>query len=101
MTENKIAKYLKKFKEAVENHDDFCPYEAYGIGMAADDIERIGFEEGETLWGHITIQDDGRDPGENWGVLCSGEHDADPELEAQETLRMIFIGIVPRENVEG
>lgn len=42
--------------------------------MAQFDMDRLGFEEGETLWLGYTIQADGKGTG-NFRVLCDGEHD--------------------------
>jgi hypothetical protein len=79
----KIAKNLERFRMAVSAHDrnELAHSPAHGIGVAQFDLERMGFEEGETLWGSITIHADGKTSG-NFRVLCDGEHDGQ---EAAET----------------
>lgn len=90
----KIAKNLERFKMAIaaqdRNEPDHSP--AHGIGVAQFDLERMGFEEGETLWGSITIHADGKTSG-NFRVLCDGEHDGQESSEA-EVERVEAIGAV-------
>jgi hypothetical protein len=78
----KIAKNLERFAQAVASHDRENPtHNAYGIGMAHFDLERLGFDEGEQVLPGITIHADGGVSG-NFRVLCDGEHDE--ELTEQE-----------------
>jgi hypothetical protein len=80
---SKIAKNLRAFQIAVNAHDRENPtHNAYGIGLAAFDLERLGFDEGEEVLPGITIHADGGVTG-NFRVLCDGDHDS--ELEAEET----------------
>ena len=80
---SKIAKNLKAFQIAINAHDRENPtHNAYGIGLAHFDMERLGFDEGEEILPGITIQSDGGVTG-NFRVLCDGDHDE--ELEAEET----------------
>ena len=71
---NKIAANLERFRQGVAGHDRENPdHTSYGIGVSAFDLERLGFEDGETLWPGITITVDGGQSG-NFRVLCDGEH---------------------------
>ena len=80
---SKVAKNLQAFQIALNAHDRENPdHTAYGIGLAHFDMERLGFEEGETVLPGITIHADSGVTG-NFRVLCDGDHDA--ELEAEET----------------
>jgi hypothetical protein len=85
----KVAKNLERFAQAVAAHDRENPtHTAYGIGLAHFDMERLGFEEGETVLPGITIHADGKTSG-NFRVLCDGEHDeglAEPEEEVVEAV---------------
>lgn len=85
---NKIAKNLEVFRRGIENHDKVNPdHSAHGIGLSMHDMERLGFEEGETLWGAITIQQDSGVSG-NFRVLCDGHHfDHDKEEFEDEALQ--------------
>ena len=79
---SKIAKNLRAFQIGVNSHDRENPtHTAYGIGLAAFDMERLGFDEGEEILPGITIHADGGVTG-NFRVLCDGDHLE--ELEAQE-----------------
>ncbi len=80
---SKIAKNLQAFQIAVNAHDRENPtHSAYGIGLSPFDLERLGFDEGETVLPGITIHADGGTTG-NFRVLCDGEHDERTE-EAEE-----------------
>src|SRR5690242_15893185 len=79
----KIAKNLERFAQAVAAHDRENPtHNAFGIGLAHFDLERLGFEEGEEVLPGITIHVDGGVSG-NFRVLCDGDHDEE-ESEVQE-----------------
>ena len=81
---SKIAKNLQAFQIAINAHDRENPtHNAYGIGLAHFDLERLGFDEGEEILPGITIQSDGGVTG-NFRVLCDGDHDHDQETEAEE-----------------
>ena len=80
----KIAKNLQAFQIAINAHDRENPtHNAYGIGLAHFDLERLGFDEGEEILPGITIHADDGVTG-NFRVLCDGQHDEDLEREAQE-----------------
>lgn len=79
---SKIAKNLRAFQIAVNAHDRENPtHNAWGIGLAPFDLERLGFDEGEEILPGIVIQADGGVTG-NFRVLCDGDHDE--ELEESE-----------------
>ncbi len=72
---SKIAKNLQAFQIAINSHDRENPdHTAYGIGLAHFDMERLGFDEGETVLPGITIHADNGVTG-NFRVLCDGLHD--------------------------
>ena len=80
---SKIAKNLQAFQIAINAHDRENPtHNAWGIGLAHFDMERLGFDEGEEVLPGITIHVDGGVSG-NFRVLCDGDHDE--ELETEET----------------
>ena len=72
---SKIAKNLRAFQIAINAHDRENPtHDAYGIGLAHFDLERLGFDEGEEILPGITIHADDGVTG-NFRVLCNGQHD--------------------------
>ena len=81
---SKIAKNLQAFQIAINAHDRENPtHNAYGIGLAHFDMERLGFDEGEEIFPGITMHADGGVTG-NFRVLCDGQHTEDEE-EVEET----------------
>ena len=81
---SKIAKNLRAFQIALNAHDRENPdHNAYGIGLAHFDMERLGFDEGEEVFPGITIHADGGVTG-NFRVLCDGQHDESTD-EVEET----------------
>jgi hypothetical protein len=81
---SKIAKNLKAFQIAINAHDRENPtHNAFGIGLAHFDLDRLGFDEGEEILPGITIHADNGVTG-NFRVLCDGQHDEDLEREAEE-----------------
>ena len=81
---SKIAKNLQAFQIAINSHDRENPdHNAYGIGLAHFDMERLGFDEGEEVLPGITIHVDGGVSG-NFRVLCDGLHDDDLEEVSEE-----------------
>ena len=81
---SKIAKNLKAFQIAINAHDRENPtHNAYGIGLAHFDLDRLGFDEGEEILPGITIHADDGGTG-NFRVLCDGQHDEDLEREAED-----------------
>jgi hypothetical protein len=81
---SKIAKNLQAFQIAVNAHDRENPtHSAYGIGLSPFDLERLGFDEGETVLPGITIHADSGVTG-NFRVLCDGQHDEQAD-EVEET----------------
>jgi hypothetical protein len=81
---SKIAKNLKAFQIAINAHDRENPtHDAFGIGLAHFDLERLGFDEGEEILPGITIHADSGVTG-NFRVLCDGDHEENLEREAEE-----------------
>ena len=82
---SKIAKNLQAFQIAINAHDRENPtHNAFGIGLAHFDLDRLGFDEGEQVLPGITIHGDQGVSG-NFRVLCDGEHDEDLEEAAEES----------------
>lgn len=76
---SKVAKNLRAFQIALNAHDRENPdHNAYGIGLAHFDMERLGFDEGEEVLPGITIHADGGVTG-NFRVLCDGQHDEETD----------------------
>lgn len=83
-----IGKNLERFRQAVFAHDRENPaHTAYGIGLSGFDMERLGFEEGETLWEGITVSTINIGAGQ-FRVLCDGDH-ADPKAREAQVTRAI------------
>jgi hypothetical protein len=81
---SKVAKNLRAFQIAVNAHDRENPtHNAWGIGLTAFDLDRLGFEEGEEILPGIVIQSDGGVTG-NFRVLCDCQHESDRAEEAAE-----------------
>ena len=86
---SKIAKNLKAFQIAINAHDRENPtHNAWGIGLAHFDMERLGFEEGEEILPGITMHVDGGVSG-NFRVLCDGDHDEELEAEEAEVVEAV------------
>ena len=86
---SKIAKNLQAFQIAVNAHDRENPtHNAWGIGLAPFDMERLGFDEGEEILPGITIHADGGVTG-NFRVLCDGDHDEELEVEETEVVEAV------------
>ena len=84
---NPIAANLERFRQGVASHDRENPdHTAYGIGVSAFDLERLGFDDGETLWPGITITVDGGQSA-NFRVLCDGEHTGPGAREREQAER--------------
>jgi hypothetical protein len=88
---SKIAKNLEAFQMAINAHDRENPtHNAYGIGLAAFDMDRLGLDEGETILPGITIHCDGGTSG-NFRVLCDGNHDEELEEAEEEVVEAIGV----------
>jgi hypothetical protein len=86
---SKVAKNLRAFQIAINSHDRENPtHNAYGIGLAHFDMERLGFDEGEEVLPGITIHADGAETG-NFRVLCDGDHADEREAEEAEVVEAV------------
>ena len=86
---SKVAKNLRAFQIAINSHDRENPtHNAYGIGLAHFDMERLGFDEGEEVLPGITIHADGGETG-NFRVLCDGDHQEEREAEEAEIVEAV------------
>ncbi len=92
---SKIAANLRAFQIAINAHDRENPtHDAYGIGLAHFDMERLGFDEGEEILPGITIHADQGVTG-NFRVLCDGQHDEQREAEESETVEAVSTQSIP------
>jgi hypothetical protein len=81
---SRIGKLLEALANGIQAHDRANPdHNAWGIGMAHFDIERLGLEDGEQILPGIVLQADGGQTGA-FRVLCDGRHDE--ELEEEEEI---------------
>jgi hypothetical protein len=79
----RIGKLLEALANGIAAHDRANPdHNAWGIGMAGFDIERLGLEEGEEILPGIVLQADGGQPGA-FRVLCDGLHEEEEEEEEE------------------
>lgn len=86
---SKVARNLQAFQIAVNAHDRENPtHNAYGIGLAHFDMERLGFEEGEQVLPGITIHVDGGTTG-NFRILCDGQHEDELEQAQDEVVEAV------------
>jgi hypothetical protein len=86
---SKVAKNLRAFQIAINSHDRENPtHNAYGIGLAHFDMERLGFDEGEEVLPGITIHADSGETG-NFRVLCDGDHEEEREAEEAEIVEAV------------
>ena len=85
--QDKIAKNLKRFRSAINDHNRWNPDHspAHGIGMSQFDLDRLGFDDGETLWAGVTIQSDGLGS-HSFRILCDGNHDILGEIAAEKEI---------------
>src|SRR5271167_471575 len=91
----KIAKNLERFAQGVAAHDRENPtHNAWGIGLAHFDMERLGLEEGEEILPGITIHCDSGVSG-NFRVLCDGQHDEEAQESASEVVEAVAVQSVP------
>ena len=98
---SKIAKNLKAFQIAINAHDRENPtHNAWGIGLAHFDMERLGFDEGEEVLPGIVIQADNGVTG-NFRVLCDGDHDAELEQEETEVVEAVGTQAMPMPTLPG
>ena len=81
-TTSKVAKNLQAFQIGVNAHDQNNECTAWGIGLSHFDLERLGFDEGETILPGIVVQVDGGTSG-NFRILCDGQHGEERE-QAEE-----------------
>lgn len=92
---SKIAKNLERFAQAVAAHDRENPtHNAYGIGLAHFDLERLGLEEGEEILPGITIHADSGVTG-NFRVLCDGQHDEGLVESEEEVVQAVSTQSLP------
>ncbi len=82
----RIGKLLEALANGIAAHDRANPdHNAWGIGMAGFDIERLGLEPGEEILPGIVLQADGGQTG-TFRILCDGLHDEEHQEEEEEEL---------------
>ena len=97
---SKIAKNLERFAQAIAAHDRENPtHNAFGIGLAHFDLERLGFEEGEEVLPGITIHSDSGVTG-NFRVLCDGQHDEELEEVEEEVVDAVAATTIGGDTIE-
>jgi len=68
-----LARLVQGFAQAILEHDAAYPeHDAYGIGIALDDMDRLGIPEGAQLFPGLTLMSDGGRSGA-FRVLCNQE----------------------------
>jgi hypothetical protein len=79
---NKEAKNMEAIYKAKQQHDANCVYggKAIRIYMSAFDIERMGWEEGDTIAGLKLITDPQCQTG-RFRVECDNEPKSEPEVD--------------------
>lgn len=97
---SKIAKNLERFAQAIAAHDRENPtHNAFGIGLAHFDLERLGFDEGEQVLPGITIHGDSGVSG-NFRVLCDGQHDEELEEAEEEVVDAVAATTIGGDTIE-
>jgi len=93
---SKIAANLRAFQIAINAHDRENPtHDAYCIGLAHFDLERLGFDLCEEILPGITIHSHQGVSG-NFRVLCNGDHDEElEEVEEAETVEAVSTESIP------
>src|SRR5438270_12888713 len=92
---SKIAKNLQAFQIAINAHDRENPtHNAWGIGLAHFDMERLGFDEGEQILPGITIHADSGVTG-NFRRLCDGDHDEELTEVEEEAVEAVASRSLP------
>ena len=84
---NKEAKNMEVIYKAKQHHDTNCPFEgeAVRIYMAPFDIDRMGWEEGDTIAGMTLLADESLTTG-RFRVECDAEQDQNLIEEESEDL---------------
>jgi hypothetical protein len=81
---NKEAKNMEAIYKAKHHHDQNCPWKgvATRIYMTGFDIERMGWEEGDTIAGMKLIADTGVATG-RFRFECDNEPKSEPEVKEE------------------
>jgi hypothetical protein len=88
-----MAKLLEYFARGVAAHDRNTDHHAWGIGMSAFDLDRLGLEDGEEILPGIVLQADGGTTGQ-FRILCDGQHDEDEVVEEEEVVDAVATELV-------
>jgi hypothetical protein len=90
------GKNMKVVCEAKEHHNKTCPYggTATAVHMSFFDIERLGWEEGDTICG-LTLVGDGKIQTGRLRVTCDAEPDNDGQ--EQEAVEEVVDAVSTRE----
>jgi hypothetical protein len=68
---NSEAKNMKAIAEAKAKHNRGCPFPPHTIRMNPADIERMGWEEGETIAG-LRLEADPDEQTDRFSLVCDG-----------------------------
>ena len=84
MTDDRTAKNYERVVRARDDHNARCAFPAHTLLMHPFDIERLGWEEGETIAG-LAVKADDRVQPERFRLLCD-RNDQAPKTEATEAV---------------
>ena len=84
MADDRIAKNMRAFMEAIKNHAaKFPSHKPYGIAIGAFDAERLGIDHGEEIVPGMIIEvEAGRQSG-TFRVLCDSDGDVHLAIPCQ------------------
>lgn len=93
MADDRIAKNMRAFMEAIKNHAaKFPSHKPYGIAIGAFDAERLGIDHGEEIVPGMIIEvEAGRQSG-TFRVLC--DSDGDGEHDEAEERDVVAVGTI-------
>lgn len=89
-----VGKNLERFRIAAFAHDRENPTHspAYGVCVSWHDLERLGFEDGEELWGGFKIFGDSGTTG-NFRIVCDRDDAPTGKLSAEEAAKdLVAVG---------
>lgn len=89
-----IAEQLKRFRIAQGSHDRENPTHgpATGVCLSWSDLETLGFDDGEELWGGFTIHGDEGCTG-NFRIICDKDPLGDKALSREDAKEdLVLVG---------
>lgn len=79
---NPVARNFEAIAKAKADHNKHCPFPPHAVRMNPFEIERMGWEEGDTIAG-LLLEGDPKIGTGAFRLICDGMEP--PELEEQET----------------